>query len=110
MTNSELKYHYHPRKGWLNDPNGLSFFNGEYHIFYQHGPDWEYPNQPMTWVHCKTSDFLNFEELPVALYPDKPYDVGGVWSGTAIEKDGILYLFYASLDKNKRQTISVAYT
>lgn len=64
----------------------------------------------MHWGHCVTNDFLYFTELPPALSPDQPYDVGGVWSGTATEIDGVLYLFYASLDASGRQTISVAFS
>lgn len=111
MTNESLKYHFHPAKGWLNDPNGLSYFGGKYHIFYQHLPSSEYPDgSSMNWGHAVTSDFLSFEELPVAIKPDTDYDTCGVWSGTATEIDGKLYAFYASLDKDKKQTISIAYS
>lgn len=111
LSNAELKYHFHPEKGWLNDPNGLSYFNGQYHIFYQHLPGSEYPNgDPMHWGHAVTKDFLSFDELKTAIDPDMPYDIGGVWSGTAIEKDGMLFAFYASIDKNGKQTISIAYS
>ena len=111
LTNVDLLYHYHPLKGWINDPNGLSYFGGSYHFFYQHLPGSEYPDgSSMHWGHCVTNDFLHFTELPPALSPDQPYDVGGVWSGTATEIDGVLYLFYASLDASGRQTISVAFS
>ncbi len=112
----KLKYHFRPRKGWINDPNGLVYFDGYYHVFYQHAPDFEIPwQQPMHWGHARTKDFLNWEELPVALYPDRDYDNNGCWSGTAIAKDGVLYLFYASIhtpegSKQKIQTVSVAYS
>lgn len=110
-SNAELKIHYHPEKGWLNDPNGLSYFGDEYHIFYQHLPDREYPDgSSMHWGHAVTKNFIDYTELTPALYPDKDYDRGGVWSGTAICKDDTLYLFYASVSAEGRQTISVAYT
>ena len=65
----------------------------------------------MHWGHARTKDFLNWEELPVALYPDKDYDSNGCWSGTAIVKNDTLYLFYASVQgKEKEQTVSVAYS
>ena len=111
LPNADLRYHYHPQKGWMNDPNGLCEFKGEYHFFYQHSSNFEYPwQEPMEWGHCRTRDFLNYEELPNALSSDKDYDKGGVWSGTAVEKDGMLYLFYASVDTAGKQTISVAYS
>lgn len=112
----KLKYHFRPQRGWINDPNGLVYFDGYYHVFYQHAPDYEVPwHQPMHWGHARTKDFLNWEELPVALYPDRDYDSGGCWSGTATVRDGILYLFYASIrtpaDGGKKiQTVSVAYS
>lgn len=92
------QYHYRPKKGWINDPNGLVYFDGYYHVFYQHAPDFEQPwKQPMHWGHARTKDFLVWEELPVALTPDMPYDTGGCWSGTAVVRDGKLYLFYAAI-------------
>ena len=111
-----LAYHYKPKKGWVNDPNGLVYFNGYYHVFYQHSPNYEVPwKEPMHWGHARTKDFLTWEELPIALYPDMPYDRDGCWSGTAIVKDDRLYVFYASVlkseDGNTRaETVSVAYS
>ena len=108
----KLNYHFKPKKGWINDPNGLVYYKGYYHVFYQHAPDFEVPwQQPMHWGHARTKDFLSWEELPVALYPDRPYDNNGCWSGTAIVKDDVLYLFYASVaEEEKTQTVSVAYS
>ena len=92
------QYHYRPEKGWINDPNGLVYFKGYYHVFYQHCPHHEYPwREPVHWGHARTRDFLLWEELPVALTPDMPYDIDGCWSGTALVKDDTLYLFYASI-------------
>ena len=60
----KLNYHYKTKKGWVNDPNGLVYFDGYYHIFYQHTPDSENPfKQPMHWGHTRTKDFINYEEL-----------------------------------------------
>ena len=110
-----LKHHYSPSKGWINDPNGLVWFDGYYHLFYQHSPGFEDPwHEPMHWGHARTKNFSDWEELPVALYPDMPYDCDGCWSGTAIVKDDVLYLYYASirLDEfgERVQTVSVAYS
>ncbi len=105
-----LKCHYKTKKGWINDPNGLVYFNGYYHIFYQHSPYYEKPwQESMHWGHARTKDFLEFEELPVALYPDKEYDKSGCWSGTAIVREGKLYLFYASVCDGV-QSVSMAYS
>ena len=110
--NKRLEFHYRPQKGWINDPNGLVYFKGYYHVFYQHSPNYEYPwEEPMHWGHARTKDFLEWEELPIALYPDKEYDNNGCWSGTAIVQEDTLYLFYASIHgEDKRQTVSVAYS
>jgi sucrose-6-phosphate hydrolase SacC (GH32 family) len=103
-----LRFHFEPKKGWINDPNGLVWFNGRYHAFFQH-----YPHAPkwgqMHWGHTVSDDLVHWEELPIALYPDQPYENGGgCFSGSAIVKDGTLYLFYTSVDKQGRQTQSMA--
>ena len=67
----------------------------------------------MHWGHCVSDDLINWEELPIALFPDMPYDNGtngGCFSGSAIEKDGRLYLFYTSVSEEGEQTQSLAYT
>ena len=71
---AKLLYHYKPKSGWVNDPNGLVYFEDYYHVFYQHAPNYEVPwKQPMHWGHARTKNFLEWEELPVALYPDRDY-------------------------------------
>ncbi len=116
MDYTKLNYHYRPKKGWVNDPNGLVYFKGYYHVFYQHAPNFEVPwKESMHWGHARTKDFINWEELPVALFPEKVYDKAGCFSGTAIVKDDVLYLFYASIFPNPEtneslQTVSVAYS
>ncbi len=107
---TSLLFHYRPQKGWINDPNGLVWFRGYYHIFYQHAPNFETPwHESMHWGHARTKDFIRFEELPVALFPDQPYDQDGCWSGTAVVKDDVLYLLYACV-KGETQAVAVAYS
>lgn len=92
-------YHFTAPVGWLNDPNGLIQHKGVYHLFYQFHPysaDWG----PMHWGHATSTDLVNWEHLPVALAPSEDYEVGkpedgyGCFSGSAVEKDGELYLLY----------------
>ena len=54
--------------GWINDPNGFSTFNNEYHLFYQYHP-YDVVWGPMYWGHSKTNDFIKWEQLPIALAP-----------------------------------------
>lgn len=89
----KAKYHITPPIGWLNDPNGFSFYKGEYHLFYQYNP-YDSVWGPMHWAHIKSKDAINWEWLPVALAPENNYESGGCFSGSAIEKDGKLYLMY----------------
>jgi len=88
-----LKYHLAPPAQWMNDPNGFCFFRGEYHLFYQHHPYSPYWND-MHWGHAKSKDLVRWEHLPIALAPSEPYDRDGCFSGSAVEKDGRLYLLY----------------
>ncbi|WP_373836128.1 glycoside hydrolase family 32 protein [Jeotgalibaca arthritidis] len=87
------QYHLMPPVGWMNDPNGFIYYQGEYHLFYQFYP-YDSKWGPMHWGHAKTKDLIHWEELPTALAPDEPYDQDGCFSGSAIEKDGKLYLMY----------------
>lgn len=85
--------HFSAPVGWINDPNGFVFFKGEYHLFYQYYPYGSFWG-PMHWGHAKTKDFVSWDHLPVALAPDMPYDKDGCYSGSALVKDGILWLMY----------------
>lgn len=101
------KYHLAASVGWINDPNGFCYYNGEYHMFYQYhpySPQWG----PMHWGHATSTDLITWKNQPVALAPDKDYDRGGCFSGSAIEKDGKLYLMYTGHIPDGPQTQCLA--
>ena len=73
-------YHFTPKVGWMNDPNGMFHYNGYYHLYFQHYPDgnkWG----PMHWGHAISTDMVTWKEQPIALYPD---DKGYIFSGSAV--------------------------
>lgn len=61
-------YHFTPQKGWMNDPNGMIYVNGVYHLFYQHYPD-DIVWGPMHWGHAVTTDLIHWEHQPIAIFP-----------------------------------------
>lgn len=72
--------HFTPDSAWMNDPNGMFYYEGEYHLFYQYYPDsnvWG----PMHWGHAISNDLVHWEHLPIALYPDS---MGYIYSGSAV--------------------------
>lgn len=85
--------HFTAPVGWINDPNGFVYFRGEYHLFYQYYP-YDSVWGPMHWGHAKTKNFIDWENLPVALAPDMPYDKDGCFSGSAFVKDDTLWIMY----------------
>lgn len=80
-------FHFLPPRNWMNDPNGLIHFRGEYHLFYQHNPDAAVPRN-IVWGHAASRDLVYWKHLPIALRPDKPYDKDGVWTGCMVDDNG----------------------
>src|SRR5436190_7302970 len=72
--------HFSPREHWMNDPNGMVYFNGTYHLFFQYYPGasvWG----PMHWGHATSTDLIRWKQQPIALYPDS---LGYIFSGSIV--------------------------
>lgn len=98
---SRPAFHLSARVGWMNDPNGFSYYNGEYHMFYQYHPYDAYWG-PMHWGHAVSKDLLHWEYRPVAIAPDMEYDKDGCFSGSAVTlPDGRHLLMYTSVERKE---------
>lgn len=92
------KYHFMPPAGWMNDPNGCIYFQGKYHLFYQHNP-YAAVWGAMHWGHATSEDLIHWEHHPIALAPSESYDdhsEGGVFSGSTVEHNGEMIAFYTA--------------
>ena len=93
-------YHFLPRDGWMNDPNGTVYFDGYFHMFYQKNP-WQEIWGYMHWGHARSPDLVHWERLPIAFGPS--YDDGEdhCYSGCAVDNAGILTAIYTSISENR---------
>ena len=74
------QFHFSPQNNWKNDPHGLIYHDGEYHLFYQHNakePIWG----PMSWGHAVSDDLVTWRHIPIAIPPD---EIGGIWTGSVV--------------------------
>ena len=107
------QFHFTPKRNWMNDPNGLVYYKGEYHLFFQHNPKGiKWGN--MTWGHAVSPDLVHWEQLEHALAPD---ELGTIFSGSAVVDwnntggfqrgdENVLVAFYTSAGKPFTQSIA----
>ena len=100
------KYHHTPVYGWMNDPNGMFYKDGVYHLFYQwnpYGSMWE----NMTWGHSTSRDLIHWEAQPTAIEPDA---LGDIFSGSCVvdKKNNQVVAFYTSAGKSQVQSMAIS--
>ncbi|KAL3521427.1 hypothetical protein ACH5RR_019576 [Cinchona calisaya] len=102
-------YHFQPEKNWMNDPNGPLFHMDWYHLFYQYNPDSAIWGN-ITWGHAVSRDLIHWLYLPLAMVPDRPFDINGVWTGSATTlPDGKIVILYTGDNADLVQVQNLAY-
>ncbi|XP_023005784.1 beta-fructofuranosidase, insoluble isoenzyme 1-like [Cucurbita maxima] len=102
------RFHFQPRRHWINDPNGPMYFNGIYHLFYQYNPKGAIWGN-IVWAHSVSRDLVNWKALKHAIYPSKPFDINGCWSGSATVLPGNKpVILYTGIDPQNRQVQNYA--
>ncbi len=103
------RYHFLPPANWMNDPNGVIQWQGRYHLFYQNNPDAPV-HTSMHWGHTVSDDLIHWVDLPVALAPVDLYDESGVFSGCAVDHDGVPTIIYTGTrgERSSIQTQCIA--
>lgn len=101
-------FHFQPPKNWINDPNGPMHYKGVYHLFYQYNPKGAVWGN-IVWAHSVSKDMINWEALDPAIYPSKPFDINGCWSGSSTILPGNKpIILYTGIDPNNRQVQNIA--
>ena len=100
MNDQRPLYHFQPRTNWMNDPNGLIHWRGQYHLFYQYNPHGAH-HGAIHWGHATSADLVQWTHLPVALAPTPGGpDEDGCWSGCAVDNDGVPTLIYTGVRRD----------
>src|SRR5690606_4143580 len=94
-------YHIQPPYGLLNDPNGFTFYQGEYHLLYQWFPLGTFHGMKY-WYHTKSKDLAHWNNVGIGIEPGDPHDSHGAYSGSGIVKDGKLYLMYTGNTRDEQ--------
>lgn len=95
-----MNHHIHPKSGLLNDPNGFSYFNGQWHLFYQTYP-FGAVHGLKSWVHLTSKDLVHWQDHGLAIEPDSKFDSHGAYTGTALPIDQRLFIMYTGNVRTK---------
>lgn len=98
-------YHFTGPESWINDPNGVIYHKGRYHLFYQYDPIVNGRRSKRCWGHAVSKDLVHWKDWPVAIWPDSKYDRGGVYSGNmVIDDNGVPTALYTGNVAGHRET------